>query len=190
MEQRQEKTSDEELAALVQGNNENAFGVLMERYQERLLRYGRRFLFDNDHIEDIVQDVFIKTYQNIRGFDATRKFSPWIYRIAHNAFVNALRKKHREPLIFIDFDALVTHPAYEYNPEKEEDKKMIGIMIDSGLENVLAIYKEAIILFYIEELSYQEIAEVLHIPIGTVGIRLRRGREALKKIIENQNLSQ
>ena len=65
----------------------------MDRYQAKLLRYGRRFLAQDDHIVDVVQDVFIKTYENIQSFDATRKFSPWIYRIAHNAFVNEIRQK-------------------------------------------------------------------------------------------------
>ena len=59
--------TDEELATLVQGNNDEAFGVLMNRYQPKLLRYGRRFLVNGDHIEDVVQEVFIKTYQNIKS---------------------------------------------------------------------------------------------------------------------------
>lgn len=184
-----DKNTDEELAALAQGNNEDAFGVLMERYQGRLLRYGRKFLSDNDHIGDIVQDVFIKTYQNIRSFDAARKFSPWIYRIAHNAFANAIRKKHREPLVSMDFDTFIAHPAYEHDPAKDEDMKIMLSLVESGLETVPALYKEVIILFYIEELSYQEIADVLHVPVGTVGIRLRRGREMLKKKVADRNKS-
>ena len=187
-----EKTdiTDEALVVLAQGNNEEAFGVIIERYQGRLLRYGRRFLSDNDHIEDVVQGVFIKTYQNIRSFDAARRFSPWIYRIAHNAFVNELRRKHREPVSFIDFDALAAHPSYEHDPAGEEDKKMMKALVESGLEMLPVIYKEIIILYYIEELSYQEIADVLHVPLGTVSVRLRRGREALKKAIKKQNLLQ
>ena len=125
----------------------------------------------------------MKTYENIRSFDATRKFSPWIYRIAHNAFVNALRKKHREPYVTIDFDILVDHPVYHYDPAEEEERKTMKALVDAGLEMVPALYKEIIILYYLEELSYQEIADVLHVPMGTVSIRLRRGREALKKAI-------
>ena len=186
MDQQLDDKTDEELAALAQGNNEDAFGVLMERYQSRLLRYGMKFLSDNSHIEDIVQDVFIKAYQNILSFDTARKFSPWIYRIAHNDLVNALRKKHREPLAFVDFDTLVAHPAYKYDPVRDEDLGMMKKIIAAGLETIPSHYKEIIILYFIEELSYQEIADVLHIPTGTVGIRLRRGKEALKKIIEKR----
>jgi RNA polymerase sigma-70 factor (ECF subfamily) len=178
--------TDEELAALVQGNNDVAYGVLIERYQARLLRYGRKFLSNEDHIEDIVQDVFIKTYQNIRGFDAGRKFSPWIYRIAHNAFVNALRKKGREPVMSVDFDIFTDHPVYHYDPVEDEDRKAMHATVEAGLGALTPLYKEIIVLYYIEELSYQEISEILHIPLGTVSVRLRRGREALKKVIRAQ----
>ncbi len=176
--------TDEELASQVQGNSDSAFGVLIERYQDRLLRYGRKFLSDEDHIEDIVQDVFIKTYQNIRSFDTSRKFSPWIYRVAHNAFVNALRKKHREPVISVDFDIFTAHPEHHYDPAEDEERRAMKSAVDSGLEEVSPLYKEILILYYIEELSYQEIADVLHVPLGTVSVRLRRGREALGKAIQ------
>ncbi len=82
--------SDEQLAVLVQNGDKEKFGVLMERYQGKLFRYGKKFLSNEDNIEDVVQDVFIKTYQNIQSFDSTQRFSPWIYRIAHNTYVNAL----------------------------------------------------------------------------------------------------
>jgi len=180
------ESTDEELAILVQGNNDVAFGVLIERYQGRLLRYGKKFLSDDDHIEDIVQEVFIKTYQNIRGFDTDRKFSPWIYRIAHNAFVNALRKKHREPVISVDFDIFTDHPQEHYDPAEEEDRKAIRAVVESGLAALPPIYKEILVLYYIEEMSYQEIVDILHVPLGTVSVRLRRGREALKKTIREQ----
>ena len=82
MDQQLGDLTDEALAALVQRNNNEAFGVLMSRYQPKLLRYGRRFLARDEHIEDAVQDIFIKTYQNIESFDATRSFSPWISPMA------------------------------------------------------------------------------------------------------------
>jgi len=182
MEAMQQKT-DEELAALVQGKKEEAFGVLMSRYQPKLLRYGRKFLSDNAPIEDVVQEVFIKVYQNIQSFDTVRPFSPWLYRIAHNLFVNALRHKSRQPFISVDLDMFSAHTAYEIDPAGDEEREQTKVLIDRGLAKLAPIYKEVIILYYIEQLSYQEIAEVLHVPAGTVGIRLRRGKEALKKYV-------
>jgi len=173
--------TDEELAFLVQGNNNDAFGVLMDRYQPKLLRYGRKFLTRDEHIEDAVQDIFIKTYKNMKGYDAARKFSPWIYRIAHNAFVNTLRDRSRDPVTYFDLDALVVHPSYEFDPAEEEDKKRMTELVSRGLQSLTPSYREVLILYYLEDLSYQEIADVLHIPTGTVGVRLRRAKEVLKK---------
>ena len=185
MEALSQKT-DEELAALVQGKNEDAFGVLMSRYQPKLLRYGRRFLLDVAPIEDVVQEVFIKTYQNIQEFDTTRPFSPWIYRIAHNLFVNALRSNSRQPFIAVDLDMFSAHAAYEIDPAGDEEREQMKALIDTGLSALVPIYREVIILYYVEQLEYQEIAEILHVPIGTVGIRLRRAREALKKYVTGE----
>ena len=74
--------TDEEIALRVQRGDADAYGTLIERYQAKLMRYARKFLVDSEDATDIVQDIFIKTYENIQSFDATRRFSPWIYRIA------------------------------------------------------------------------------------------------------------
>ena len=184
MDQELRQKTDEELARLVQGKNETAFGVLMSRYQSKLLRYGRKFLSETAPIEDVVQEVFIKAYQNIQSYDAARPFSPWIYRIAHNLFVNALRSKSRLPFITVDLDMFAAHTAYEIDPAGDEEREEMRGLIDRGLKELSPIYREVIVLYYIEQLSYQEIAEVLRIPIGTVGIRLSRAREALKNYVE------
>jgi RNA polymerase sigma-70 factor (ECF subfamily) len=175
--------TDEELALLVQRGIEEPFAVIMDRYTQKLLRYGRKFISNNDNIEDIVQEIFIKVYQNIKGFDTNRKFSPWIYRIAHNAFVNRLRTMDKEPLLFFEFDTLLNHPIYEDPAIKEKENEETRVLLDKGLEKLSPVYREVLVLHYFEDLSYQEIADVLHVPIGTVGIRLRRAREILKKHI-------
>ena len=181
--------SDEELALLVQGGDERAFGALMGRYEQKLLRYGTKFLADKTHIEDIVQDIFLRVYQNIKSFDATRRFSPWIYRIAHNAFVNALRKSSRGDVPVFDFDALVAHQVYEDPVEKEKEREEMSVLLKEGLETLAPAYREILILHYLEDLSYQEIADVLQVPQGTVGVRLLRARGALKKYFaQKQNL--
>jgi RNA polymerase sigma-70 factor (ECF subfamily) len=177
-------TTDEALAKLVQGNNQEAFGVLMDRYQDKLLRYGRRFLTQDESITDVVQDVFIKAYENIRSFDATRKFSPWMYRIAHNAFINEIRRKKRDPLMFVDIDALIDHPMYEFDPSADEEREEMKNLIEKGLGALTPAYKEIIILYYIEDQSYEEISDILQVPIGTVGVRLRRARAKLKEYVQ------
>lgn len=179
--------TDEELAGLVQSGDSNSFGVLVERYEKKLLRYGRKFLSTREDIEDIVQEVFMKAYQGIKSFDTHKRFSPWIYRIAHNGFVNGLKKKSRNPLSYIDFDTLFPHPAYEDPALKEREEKEIRELIDKGLGELDHKYREALILYYLEDMSYKDIAEILEVPTGTVGIRIKRGREALRKIYEHMD---
>jgi RNA polymerase sigma-70 factor (ECF subfamily) len=176
--------TDEELALLIQEGREEPFGILMDRYTKKLLRYGNKFISDQNNIEDIVQEIFIKVYKNIKSFDTNRKFSPWIYRIAHNAFINRLRTVDKEPILFFDFDTLLNHPIYEDPMIKEKETAEIRVLLDKGLVKLPSIYREVIILHYFEELSYQEISDVLHIPAGTVGIRLKRAREILKKHVQ------
>lgn len=181
--------TDEELAAAVQNGDKEAFGTLVERYEGKLLRYGRKFLSEREDIQDLVQEVFISSYRNIRSFDPKQRFSPWIYRIAHNAFVNGLRSKIRNPLSLIDFDALVSHPIYEDPVEKEREQAEVKRLIDAGLAQVSEKHREPLILYYLEELSYKEIADVLRVPVSTVGVRIRRGKEELKRALpENPTL--
>lgn len=180
--------TDEELVKAVQRGDKEEFGILVARYGEKLFRYGRRFLSGQENIEDVVQEVFLRAYQNIRGFDTSQKFSPWIYRIAHNTFVNALKKSSRSPLSFFDFDTFAAHPVYEDPSEKEREQKEMRVMIEKGLDSLNANSREIIILYFLEEQSYREISDILRIPIGTVGIRLKRAKEALRAAYEKLGL--
>ena len=173
--------TDEELAVRVQKGDAEAFGGLMERYEAKLLRYGRKFLSDHDDVTDLVQEAFVRAYQHIQSFDSTQRFSPWMYRIAHNEFVSALRKRSRSPLT-IDFDALVSHPAYDDPAPREREQKEMRVLIDKGLEKITSKYREVLVLYFLEDLSYKEIADVLKVPVSTVGIRLKRGKEALRQV--------
>ncbi|HQT83099.1 MAG TPA: RNA polymerase sigma factor, partial [Candidatus Paceibacterota bacterium] len=149
-------------------------------------RYGRKFLSDRAPIEDVVQEVFIKTYQNIQSYDAARPFSPWIYRIAHNMFANALRSHSRLPFVTVDLDLFSAHTAYEIDPAGDEEREQMKALVERGLEALSPLYREVLVLYYIEQLNYQEIADVLRVPVGTVGVRLRRAREALKKYVAGE----
>lgn len=182
-------SSDEELAQCVKRGEKDAFGVLVERYEKKLLRYGNRFLSDGEDVKDIVQEVFMSVYQNIQSFDDAQRFSPWIYRIAHNAFVNGLKKKSRNPFVLLDFDALLAHTVYKDPAEDEREQKEMRVMIDKGLNAISQKYKEILILYYLEEIPYKEIADILKVPVGTVGIRLRRAKIALKDAYVKMNIN-
>ena len=173
-------TTDEAIVARVQQGDAEQFGVLMERYQNKLMRYGRRFLADREDVTDIVHDVFMQSYKNIQSFDSAQRFSPWIYRIAHNAFVNEIRRKSHRPFTLLDFDTLVGYVPYDDPVEGERERADMKRVIERGLQTLRPRDREILVLFYLEELSYKEIAEVLKIPLGTVGVRVSRAKVALR----------
>src|SRR3990167_2635581 len=160
--------TDEEIAARVQGGDTESFSLLMERYEEKMLRYARRFLFGFEDAEDLVQEVFIKAFINIQGFNARRRFSPWLYRIAHNEFINALKKKGREPVPFFDSDTLFSQPIAREKTDSQVNAQDLQKTIGQCLEKLDPKYREPLVLYFYEDMDYQAIAEVLQIPMSTV----------------------
>jgi len=177
------QSDDEEIAVMVQGGETESFGILAERYEAKISRYARRFLFGAEDTKDLVQEIFIKAFINIKSFDSGRSFSSWIYRIAHNVFINAIKKNTREKIQFFDFDLIFPHPIARETADGDLNKKELKNLLDSGLSRLDVKYREVLVLFYIEEKNYKETAEILEIPQATVGVRLRRGREKLKEIM-------
>ncbi len=178
--------SDEELARRSQAGDHMAFGTLVERYEKKLLGYGRRFLSQREEIADLVQEVFLKAYANFQSFDASRRFSPWIYRIAHNVFVTAIKKRRYEAVPFFDPDTLFPHPVAKETSDAPAQAGELKAVLDKSLNKLDEKYREPLVLFYYEELSYEDIADILHIPVSTVGVRMKRGRDALRKMLEGE----
>jgi RNA polymerase sigma-70 factor (ECF subfamily) len=178
--------TDEDIALMVQRGDTQSFEVLVARYEAKMLRYARKFLFGfgPDDIKDVVQDVFIKAYMNIQSFDAKRTFSPWLYRIAHNQFINMLRKRGTEHITFFDADTLFPHADHEDTEIRRHELAELKEMFDKCLDKLDPKYREPLVLYYFEEVDYQEISEIMQIPVSTVGVRLKRGKTALKKIFE------
>ncbi len=180
-------TTDENIATLVQQGDAHIFGELVERYEAKLLRYAKRFLFGYEDAEDLVQEVFIKAYTNIQSFDSARSFNSWIYRIAHNEFINKIRKRHREPLTFFDPDTLFPHPIEPKQADDDFKEKELREMLDNCLDQLDAKYREPLVLYYYEDMGYEQIAEIMHVPVSTVGVRLRRGKQALQAIYQKSH---
>lgn len=173
-------TSDEKLAVLVKKDNNEAFEELINRYEKPLLRYVVRLNRDEDIAEDIVQDTFISVYKNINSFDTKRKFSSWIYRIAHNKSVNEI-KKHSKTFALNDEIEIEDERNDHKDTEKRLDESIIREKIQNEIDKLPLKYKEIIILRYVQEESYDEISDILQIPKNTVGVRIKRGLEALKR---------
>lgn len=174
--------TDETIAQSVQNGDAEAFGELISRYETKLKRYGRKFLNTADEIEDLVQDVFIKSYTNIQSFNPELRFSPWIYRIAHNLFVNELKRKSRYGLTLFDADTLLPFLPAQETADSDILEEELQQEIDALLALLPPKYREAIILHYFESLSYQEMSDILHIPITTVGVRITRARQKLRAL--------
>ena len=171
--------TDENLVQKIQSEDKELYAVLIERYENKLLRYATYLVSDEHKAVDIVQESFIKAYINMKSFNVTKKFSSWLYRIVHNESMNVLKKYNKEtPLLDeIDFKS-------DENIEKEFEQKEIVNMVQKCLNQIPLLYSEPLNLFYIEEKSYEEISDILRIPMGTVATRISRAKIIMKKICQ------
>ena len=183
MEGRYRQKSDEKIVESVQSGEVELFGILVERYEEKIKRYSKRFLSNHQDIEDVVQEIFLKAYENIQSFDSKRKFSSWFYRIAHNELVNALKKKKH---FSFDLDTFLPYLSGDNHLDEGIDFQRMKEVLDQCLEKLEPKYREPIIFFYFENFSYQEISDILQIPVSTVGVGIKRAKEKIKKLI-NKN---
>lgn len=140
------------------------------------MRYANSILSDRDKAMDVTQDVFIKAYINLNGFNAKRSFSSWIYRIAHNEAINTVKKYGRETKMPDDFDA--ADPSHFIDDLTREDTVK---MVHKCLDKIPIKYAEPIALFYLEDKTYEEISDILRIPAGTVGVRINRAKKAMRQ---------
>lgn len=169
--------TDEEVAHYVQSKDKEAYSVIVERYQNKLLRYVNSIVRDGARASDTVQETFIKAFINLRSFDTKKKFSSWIYRIAHNEALNAIKKNSKEVYFDDDFDF-----ASSENIEEDFEKKEIVTKVSDCMNKMPLLYSEPLVLYAIEEKSYEEISDILRIPMGTVATRISRAKLLMKNI--------
>ncbi len=180
-----ENAADEAVAKAVQKGDVQAFAELVNRYEAKLSRYIRRFLATHADTQDALQNVFINTYTNIQGFDTNKKFSSWIYRIAHNECINMMKKNTRLPTFSLfEFDTLLPHPAARETADGPAQQQEMRELTEKMLAGIDPKYREVLVLYYNQDLSYKEIADILKIPIATVGVRLKRGKAQAQKILK------
>lgn len=173
------KLSDEEIVTVVRTKDKELYAEIIKRYQTKLIRYAGYITGDDAIGADAVQEGFIKAYINLNGFDTKKKFSSWMYRIVHNEAINILHKKKKQ---------LPMDETAEYDSgidlEDEFVKNELVTRAHHCLEHMPVIYKEPLSLFYLEEKSYEEISDILRIPIGTVGTRVNRAKGIMKKLCQ------
>jgi RNA polymerase sigma-70 factor, ECF subfamily len=174
-----EKLSDEEIVKKIRAGGRELYAIIIERYQNRLLRYVMYLLNDEYKAADAVQEALIKAFVNLNSFNASMKFSSWIYRITHNEAMNAVAKYKREIPMPEDTDF-----ESEENIEDAISREEIKEMTHKCLAQMPVLYSEPLMLFFLEERSYEEISDILRIPIGTVGTRINRAKALMKKICQ------
>jgi RNA polymerase sigma-70 factor, ECF subfamily len=181
--------TDEELISEFQNNNTvEAFELLVRRYRDPLMNFVYRFVGDKDVSSDIVQDTMIRFYLNKDSYKSFAKFSTWIYTIATNLAKNELKRRKRKKLFSIDNDndekEIVIRDRAAL-PDVVADSQIKNKIIEKALNKVKEVYREVVVLRDIQDLSYEEIAEITGLSIGTVKSRINRGRTQLQKLLKH-----
>ncbi|MEK9749584.1 MAG: RNA polymerase sigma factor RpoE [Pseudomonadales bacterium] len=182
--------SDQRLVARVQKGDRRAFDALVLKYQARISALVSRFVRDQDEVMDVTQEAFIKAYRAIDSFRGEAQFYTWLYRIAANTAKNFLVSKSRRPPdtdLWVGEgepgDGSVELESIE-EPEGLHARDELLLALNQGLEALPEDLRTALVLREFDGLSYEEIAEVMECPVGTVRSRIFRARDALEKIIE------
>ena len=177
--------SDEELVVICLRGNNAAFEILVERYQKQLFSMAYRLGGDYDEARDMAQEAFIHIYKELNRFDSSRKFFPWMYRVAHNSCVNFIAKKARETApLDVAIERYPEDQSIEANPELSYEHQEFSANIHVALLALPEQYRLPLMLKYVEGYSYKEISDHLGLPVSTIETRLFRGRKALQKLLK------
>jgi RNA polymerase sigma-70 factor (ECF subfamily) len=174
-----EKLSDEEIVEKVRSSDQELYAVIMERYQNKLLRYATALTKDEQRAVDVVQEAFIKAFINLEGFNTQKKFSSWIYRIVHNEAINIVKKYQKEIALSDDIDFVGNEDT-----ERDFEQKEMVALLEKCLASIPLLYSEPLVLYYIEEKSYEEISDILRIPMGTVATHISRAKKLMKQLCQ------
>ncbi len=177
------KLSDEQLIADAQQGDTAAFGLLVERYQDLVYNLVCRTLGRQERAEDVTQEVFIRAWRALAGFQGQSKFSSWLYRIALNCSYSELRRKGlpAESLASLDLETAYL-PASGVPPL--ENRIADHDLVERLLEQLPPVYRSLVVLFYLQGQDCQEIARIVGRPVGTVKAYLHRARARLRIIAD------
>jgi RNA polymerase sigma-70 factor (ECF subfamily) len=183
--------SDEGVIALiVKKGGLEYYLEIVRRYQRKLFSYIFRLVRSREETEDILQNVFVKTYRNLSRFDQKKKFSSWIYRIAHNEAVNYLKRRSRKQ--FVSWEDLSSGEikaearSEEKSPLQEWAVKESREELKRAIKKIPRQYREVLELRYFSEKSYKEISRLLKRPVNTVGTLINRAKMKLAEVVRKQ----
>lgn len=171
--------SDKELIRQTLGGQLFAFEVLVRRYQKILFAYTRRMLKSHDAAEDATQEAFIRAFESLKNFDHRREFKPWLYQIATNYCKDFFRKENRLQKIQLDI------PTNEKSHIETVIQGEQNSLVQKAIMRLPELYRFPLVKFYFFDLSCNELAKLLEIPVNSLKTRLRRGRMLLRKELVN-----
>ncbi len=184
-----EQKTDQELVSMVQSGNKNAFNLLVTRHQNKVMNIVARYVKNSGDVADVTQEAFIKAYRALPNFRGESAFYTWLYRIAVNSAKNYLTSQGRKPPAsdvdaqeadFYDGSEALKENA---SPENKLLSDELQAKLFATIESLPDDLRAAITLREIDGLSYEEIADVMECPVGTVRSRIFRAREAIDKVI-------
>ena len=182
----QQQITDQELVSKTLVNKQ-AFAAIVRRYEAPLLRYITRLgCRDQATAQDLLQEIFIKTYTHLNDYDHSLQFSSWIYRIAHNETVSYFRKERSRPGVltrvedFFLFETIADDAGWS----DPKEQRHTALEIKAAVDRLEPKYRDIIVLKFFEEKSYEEISDILQIPQGTVATLVSRAKKKIKIYLE------
>jgi len=178
--------TDGELIEKAIGGRADGFEELVRRYQRPITGYVYRMLNNYDASLDVTQEVFIKVYNSLAKYSSEYKFSTWLYRIAHNAAIDYMRRNsvYQQSLEAENADGSyqLQIESSQPSPEQERERSEWRAEIETVVRCLPTVYRELILLRHTQDLSYDEIAEITNLPLGTIKNRLFRAREIMREM--------
>lgn len=171
--------TDEELVEVIRSSDQERYAEIINRYQDRLLRYANYLSGDPAKSADIVQESLIKAFINLNSFNTRKKFSSWIYRIVHNQAMNLFKREK------INFSVALSDNIDDgLDLEDELIRKELQQHTKECVQQLPLIYREVLTLFFLESQPYEAISDILKIPMGTVATRINRAKKLMKAICQ------
>jgi RNA polymerase sigma-70 factor, ECF subfamily len=182
--------NDNILIEKAQQGDRNALNELVRKYQERAYQFAFRLTRNTDEASDVVSDAFVRVNNAIKNFKGNSAFSTWLYRIVTNCYLDQRKKERNKQTVSLDSslqqdDEDVTREIEDKGrtPDELVERNYREALLHKALNQIPEFQKAMIIMFHAEQLSYEEIAEALDLPLGTVKSRLNRARISLREIL-------